>query len=229
MPNIPDPLQQQSPRTTDLVNCFQLDTSDWTPSTVADLATVVLAQPAATATPGDNDTSVATTAFVTAAITAALGGGSEGSTVVDINLATPPAVIAPQTSIVNTPVAFTDFSHTTVTGGIYTGRLVVYCSTDQAAEGARFDFDGGTTDWAEFRANIVAALGCTVSVGTAAADGTDLILTSLGDTTVRCVVIEFSGSVTTGGTFIPRFAQSAHSAGTLTIALGTHFDMTLVG
>lgn len=179
---------------------------------------------APTADPGTSTTQLATTAFVQAALADVPGGAF----VIDAVLAEPPSVITPQTSTSTTPANLTGFSHAVVTGGTYVGRLVVYCSTDQAAEGARFDFDGGTAVWQDFRANIVAALGCTVSVGTAADDATDLIATSLGDTTMRCFVIEFAGAVTTGGTLIPRFGQSTHSSGTLTIGVGSHFDLTTV-
>ena len=221
MPNLLNPNTETTPRTGDIVQISQYDTGSPVSSTIANLATTVLAQPAVTADPGDNDTSVATTAFVTAAITAALAGGTPGSTMIDLVTETA------QTTISDTPANITSMSHTLTSALKYVGRLVAFISTDQAAEGCRFDF-AGTATWTEFHANIVGALGLTVSVGASAAIGTDLIATSLGDTTQRCVVIEFAGLVNAGGTFIPRIAQSAHSAGTLSLLPGSHFDVTNV-
>lgn len=215
-------LETSGPRVGDSVRIDQYDAAGEASTTIANLATTVLAQPAVTASPGDNDTSVATTAFVTAAITAALAGGTPGSTMID------EVTELSQTSVSATPAAITGLSHTLTSGQKYVGRLVAFVSTDVAAEGVRFDFDGGNFTATEFHANIVGALGATVSVQASAAIATDLIATDLGATTQRCIVIEFGMLVNAGGTFVPRFGQSTHSSGTITLLPGTHFDVTLV-
>lgn len=185
----------------------------WQSVVASALATFVLAQPAVTQSQGNNSTSVATTAYVDAAVA---GGPALAGPI----LAVVPEVAQASTS--TTPSDITGLTATLTAGRTYAGRLVVFCDDSVAAEGVRFDFDGGTATWTMFRASIAVATGATISVPTGTAIATDLIATSMGDTAVKCFVIEFAGVVNAGGTLVPRFGQSTHSSGTVSVQPGSY-------
>lgn len=125
---------------------------------------------------------------------------------------------SPVTNATDTMAAITGLSATLIAGRKYAGTLTLYVSTDVAAEGAKFDFDGGAATMTSFNAavtgNVQAATpGTTVSSALA----TDLTFTALNGTGVNCIVISLDIVCNAGGTFIPRFAQVAHALGTLTV------------
>lgn len=128
--------------------------------------------------------------------------------------------------------AFTDATGTlanvtglTVTlkaGRKYHGTLTLFLSTDQAAEGVKLDFDGGTATMTAFSAGIVSNVqGATLGVTVSSAIATDLTATALSGNGLHVIVVSFSCVVNAGGTFIPRLAQNSHTSGTLTAAIGT--------
>lgn len=127
------------------------------------------------------------------------------------------------TNATDTMAAITGLSATLVAGRKYTGRMVLFVSTDQAAEGAKFDFDGGAGTWTSFRAALVSnAQGATAGVTVSAALATDLTFTALSGTTVHCLEFAFSGVCNAAGTFIPQFSQVAHASGTLSVLVDSY-------
>lgn len=121
--------------------------------------------------------------------------------------------------------ATTTFSNTscsvTVTSGRkYSFKLAFFVSDSTAADGAKFDFEGGSATATNFRAHcnlFDTALLLSTQVTALATDMTQATMT--GSSLFQCEgTFEPSGS----GTFIPRFAQNAHTTGTLTLFRGSY-------
>lgn len=123
----------------------------------------------------------------------------------------------------------TDLSVDLLAGEKYKGYLNLMISTDQAAEGAKFDFDGGTATMTSFLAALSANIqGATVGVGISSAIATDLTLTALANTNTHFIKYDFNLVVNAAGTFIPRAAQNSHTSGTLTVLAGSSLIMDLL-
>ena len=109
----------------------------------------------------------------------------------------------------------TDLTVTLIAGRKYSGKLVLYCVDDVAAEGIAADFDGGTATMTSFRAHGKIFDTALLSSTQTSAIATDFaVATVTGDALVE---IDFSLVCNAGGTFIPRFAQNAHTTGTATV------------
>lgn len=132
-------------------------------------------------------------------------------------------VATDHTNNTTTPTAITNLSATVAAGRKYCGELVLFCDNTVAADGLRFDFDGGTATMTTFEAAVSSNVqGATFSVTTSAALATDIIATTTGVTTRLCVVIHFGFVVNAAGTFIPRAGLEAASTGVLTTRVGSH-------
>lgn len=119
-------------------------------------------------------------------------------------------------------LANTTLSVTLKAGRKYSGFVVLYLSTDQAAEGAKLDFNGGTATMTTFNAAVTGNVqGATLGTTVSAALDTDLTATSLSGTGVNALRIDFSCVVNAAGTFIVRLSQNSHTSGTLTAAIGS--------
>jgi hypothetical protein len=117
----------------------------------------------------------------------------------------------------------TDLSLTLVAGRKYTGKLVVKCLDSVAAEGIQFDFNGGAATMTNFWAGAgVLASGGTDVIGTNISTSLAGVINFTTLTGESVVVIEISLVCNAGGTFIPRFAQNTHAAGTATARLGSY-------
>jgi hypothetical protein len=108
--------------------------------------------------------------------------------------------------------------------GNYTFKCILYVSDSVAADGAKIDFGGGTATATDFRAHVTtfdSALNLSTQL-------TSLTGAATMSTLTGSSMIEIHGSiiVNAGGTFIPRFAQSAHTTGTLTVFKGSHILFT---
>ncbi len=132
------------------------------------------------------------------------------------------------TNATATPSNLTDLTVTLVAGATYVGRAVFKCSDSTAAEGIRFDFDGGAATMTSFNAGAGVLAGGTAvtSVTVSAAIATDLIWTTITNET--WITVEMSMVVNAGGTFIPRFAQSTHTSGTATLSAGSYLQLLKV-
>lgn len=123
-------------------------------------------------------------------------------------------------------LATTGLSATLKAGRTYAFTIVLFASDDQAAEGLKFDLDGGTATataiQAFYTALATAATSFTAALSvTALATDFDMATT----TGVHKVVIEGTITVNAAGTFIPRFAQSSHTSGTATLARGSRMTV----
>lgn len=125
-----------------------------------------------------------------------------------------------------TTLASTTLSVTLAAGRNYSFKCILYLSDSVAADGAKIDFAGGTVTATTFRAHATA-----FDTALNLSSQTTALNTSLTATTFTGAgMYEIHGSivVNAGGTFIPQFAQAAHTTGTLTLAKGSHmlfFDM----
>jgi hypothetical protein len=127
-------------------------------------------------------------------------------------------------NVTNATVTFsnlTDLSVTLVAGRKYTGTLSLRCSDSVAADGIKFDFNGGTATMTTFNAGVTGNVqGATAGVTVSAALATAINFTAMNGTTDHWITFAVSLVCNAGGTFVPRFAQNAHSTGTATAALG---------
>jgi hypothetical protein len=127
-------------------------------------------------------------------------------------------------SVTNATVTFsnlTDLSVTLAAGRKYTGILAVRCSDSTAAEGIKFDFNGGTATMTSFNAGVTGNVqGATAGTTVSAALATAMNFTAMNGTGDHWVAFAVSLVCAVGGTFVPRFAQNSHSTGTATAALG---------
>lgn len=129
-------------------------------------------------------------------------------------------VAANVTNATTTLAAITGLSATVVSGRKYIFQINVMCVDSLAADGVKFAIDGGTAAMTNVRMDAegldtaleisaqTTALATTVSAATFTGDG----------------LVMFRGSLepSSSGTFIPRFAQVAHTTGTMTVYRGSH-------
>ncbi len=123
----------------------------------------------------------------------------------------------------------TDFTLTLVSGKKYAGRMDLYLSNSVAAEGAQFDFGGGSATAATFLAGggVFAALAAATQGNTVSQSLTTVInWTAFGATTLVNIVFDLFIDCNGSGTIIPRFAENTHITGTLTILKGSSFRLT---
>jgi hypothetical protein len=121
--------------------------------------------------------------------------------------------------------ATTTYASTTLSVGVtnallYNFHMVLYFADSTAVDGIKINFGGGSATVSAFRAHskiFDAALITSLQTTALATDVT--AATTTGDSLVE-VVGSFTASST--GTFIPQFAQNAHSTGTATLYAGSH-------
>jgi hypothetical protein len=117
----------------------------------------------------------------------------------------------------------TDLTETLVAGRKYVGVMAVRCSDSVAADGIKFDFNGGAATTTSFNAAVAGNVqGATAGTTVSAALATALNFTAMSGTTDHWITFAVSLVCNAGGTFIPRMAQNAHSTGTATAALGSY-------
>lgn len=121
--------------------------------------------------------------------------------------------------------ATTTFSNVSMTANVTAGRkysfkLVLFVSDSLAADGAKFDFNGGTATATDFRVH------CTLfDTALLLSTQATALNTAISQATVTgSGLLECYGSFEplAGGTFIPRAAQVAHTTGTLTVFRGSN-------
>ncbi len=129
-------------------------------------------------------------------------------------------VAADVTNNTATMANITGLSATLQAGRFYTGKLICYCVDSVAAEGIKFDFDGGNATMTAFRAH-----GTLFDTALLLSTQTSAIATDFAAATVTgdaMLEIHFSFTCNGAGTFIPRFAQNSHAAGTATVYRESH-------
>lgn len=118
----------------------------------------------------------------------------------------------------------TDLTLTVKAGRKYTGRIVLFINNALAADGFKFDLNGGTATMTSIEFGIASAIGSTIGTRTSTALGTALTITALPDTNDLVVEIPVGFVVNAAGTIIPRQAKNADAAGaTLTTRLNSYF------
>lgn len=122
----------------------------------------------------------------------------------------------------------TNLSSTVISGRTYSFEAVLFFSDSTAADGAQFDFNGGSAAATNFIAqafaynNVGGALTLTNGAITALATA---IQVTLAVTTQTMLVVKGSFVPSGNGTFIIRGAQTAHTTGTLTLNRGSYLNI----
>lgn len=109
---------------------------------------------------------------------------------------------------------------TVTSGRKYTGVCEFFLSDSTAVDGAQIDFNGGSAAATNFRAQVTAfdtALNLSTQVSALATASSASTFTGAG-----AFEVHFSFEPSGNGTFLPRFAQNAHTTGTLTLARGSN-------
>lgn len=110
-----------------------------------------------------------------------------------------------------------------ISGHRYSFKCILYVSDSTATDGVQIDFGGGTATATNFRCHVTSfdsALNLSTQLTSLTAAATMSTFTGAG-------MIEVHGSFepSASGSFIPRFAQAAHTVGTLTCFRGSHILM----
>lgn len=129
------------------------------------------------------------------------------------------------TDATSTSITFatTGIGVTVTSGHKYAFIAELYLSDSTAADGAKIDFNGGSATSSNFRAQVT-AFDTALNIATV----TTALSTSVAASTFTgSGAFEIHGSFepSSTGTFIIRFAQNAHTVGTLTLARGSHIVM----
>jgi hypothetical protein len=134
------------------------------------------------------------------------------------------ATLAANQTTTSATLATTTLSVTLVAGNTYTFQAELFLSDSTAVDGAKIDFNGGTATATTFIAQVTAfdtALNLSSQLAALATGASASTFTGAGAFEVHGTIF-----VNAGGTFIPRFAQNAHTTGTLTLAKGSFIKFT---
>lgn len=115
----------------------------------------------------------------------------------------------------------TGITSTLVSGRKYTGKLVIKCNNSASAEGIKLDFNGGSMTISSFWAAAADLVGGTNVLGTGISTSLAGVINFSTITGETVIEVNFSFVCNGTGTFIPRFAENSHAAGTLTVELGS--------
>lgn len=159
-------------------------------------------------------------------IAAKVIGVTDGSTGVGwIQTAGESRVTGNVTNATVTPANITGLSATVAAGRTYSGQIVLYFNQSTAADGFRFDLDGGTATATDVRiTGTISDSTSTRFLGMNTALATDFTDTSTNGNAE--VTINFTITVNAAGTIIPRFANEAASTGTGTVYRGSYMILT---
>lgn len=119
----------------------------------------------------------------------------------------------------STTMATTGLSVTLLAGKSYQFQAELFLSDSTSVDGAKIDFAGGTATATTFRAQVT-AFDTALNLSS---QPTALNTVASASTFTGAGAFEVHGyiKVNAGGTFIPEFAQAAHTTGTLTLAQGS--------
>lgn len=105
-------------------------------------------------------------------------------------------------------------------GKKYSFMVALYVNDSVAAEGAKFDFNGGSATMTNFRVHCLGFdTALTINTQTTALNTAISAATFTGASLLEC---HGTMEPSADGTFIMKFAQNSHTSGTLTIAKGSH-------
>lgn len=151
-----------------------------------------------------------------------IGNGAPGDTKGWTNWGGESRMTADVTNATATMAAMTGISSTLVAGHKYIGEITIKCNNSTAADGIQFDFNSGTATMTSFWAGGgILASGGTDVIGTNISTSLGGAITFTTFTGESIVVLKISMVANAAGTFIPRFAEVAHTTGTATAELGS--------
>lgn len=131
---------------------------------------------------------------------------------------------APVTNVTMTLASLTDLTLTLIAGRKYVGRLVLVVDEGLAADGFKFDLNGGSATMTSVTFGFSSAIGATLGTRTSTALATAITLTALADTSDVILEIPVTLVCNAAGTIIPRQAKNGNVAGaTLTLRTGGYF------
>ncbi len=139
------------------------------------------------------------------------------------------AIATPATNATNVMANLTALSLSLKASGTYSGTLVLKVSNSTAAEGVAVDLDGGNCTATTFAAGAgILTGGTTVTVtAVSSALATDFDWSTITGET--WITFQITIVVNGAGTFIPRFREStAHTSGTVTVAVGSYIALRMV-
>ena len=136
------------------------------------------------------------------------------------------AYLASDATTASATLANLTLSTTLVAAKKYSFTLILFLSDSVAADGAVVDFNGGSATMTDFRAQFTSfdtALNLSTQTTTLAGTASMSTFTGSG-------MVEVHGAMTVNaaGTFIPRFAQAAHTTGTLTCFKGSNIIISSI-
>lgn len=156
---------------------------------------------------------------ITAGTGISVTNGAGSITIADTNPTVLKSVLASDFTNATTTLNNTALSVTTI-GKSYAFDAELYVSDSVAADGVKLDFGGGACTFTNFVAGGNSVL---VTAVTTSSTGTFSNATVTGS---NLISIHGSIEVNSGGTFIIRAAQVAHTAGTLTVMRGSSLILT---
>ena len=129
---------------------------------------------------------------------------------------------APVTNVTTTFANLTDLTVSgLVAAGKYTGVIVLPVNEGLAADGFKFDLNGGTATMTFVEYGYTSVIGATLGTRTSTALATAITLTALADTNDVFIEISVTLVVNGAGTLIPRQAKNGDAAGaTMTVRQG---------
>lgn len=149
-----------------------------------------------------------------------VGDGSTGSGWLQ-NTAGRKRLASAVTNITTTFANLTDLTVTLKAGRKYTGHLCLPINGGLAADGVKFDLNGGTATMTSVHYGFESAIGATIGTRTSTALATAINITALADTNDVYIKIPITLVVNAAGTLIPRQAKDSDAAGaTLTHRAG---------
>lgn len=134
---------------------------------------------------------------------------------------------ADQTNATTTFASINNCTINVISGRRYTFKAIFYLSDSIAADGAKINFNGGAATATNFRVH------CTAfdSALNLSSQGSALATAYSASTFTGAGMFECHGTFepSSSSTFIPQFAQNAHTTGTLTLARGSNILFQDVG
>lgn len=125
------------------------------------------------------------------------------------------------TNATTTFATLPDLTINVLAGRKYIGVVKIKCNNSTAAEGIKFDFNGGTATITSFWAAASEMVGGTTVLGTVISTSLAGVINYTTITGETLIEITISFVVNAAGTLIPRFAENSHAAGTATVELGS--------
>lgn len=131
------------------------------------------------------------------------------------------------TNATATMSSLSNLSVTVAAGVHYIGTVTLFANDSTGADGLAFDLGGGSCTFTDLEFGFTAQpTGSTLGTVTSTTSTTPVTLTVVS-TSDAVYTLSFGFTVNAGGTFIPRFAQNSHSAGTATVRKNSSINLVV--